>query len=160
MLAAFRLGALSELALPSAEQPATIRHPWLATSGFSAEPLQDLSLKLGALPLSSSSLVKAFSPKNDADAFAVPTPLLRWACQHATCAKVFQPDTTISEAAALAGAPFSAKLPAEEASADLHQWLSALEEATGRRVIDSDLYLTSLSAETSASLGWHIDDIE
>ena len=42
----------------------------------------------------------------------------------------------------------------------LQRWLSALEQETGRRVIDSDLYLTSSSAETSASLGWHIDDIE
>ena len=60
----------------------------------------------------------------------------------------------------LAGAPFSAKIAAAGTCPELHEWLAELEESTGRRVIDSDLYLTSSQAETSASLGWHIDDIE
>jgi hypothetical protein len=160
--AAFRFGSLSGITLPAVHHAdeAAARKPWLTTGAFVSEPLQTLGTTLGALPLSASSLVKAFDPRNNADAFAVPTPLLRWACQHATCAKIFEEDTTIAEAAALAGAPFSAKLAADVTSPELQEWLSALEDATGRKVIDSDLYLTSSLAETSASLGWHIDDIE
>ena len=39
-------------------------------------PLDELALQLNELQLSEATLVKAFDPRNDAEAFAVPTPLV------------------------------------------------------------------------------------
>lgn len=139
--------------------------PWLAPCLFEREHISELARDLHSLPLTSATLVKAFDPRNDAESFCVGTPLIRWVCQRDKCGCVYDPATTILEAATKAGAPISAKLAVTNegysATPSLRRWLSSLEEGIGRRSIDVDAYLTSAStcATTSASLGWHIDDV-
>ena len=135
--------------------------PWLVKAACSADEVGVLSTDIYHLPLTASQLVKAFDPRNDADAFVVGTPLVKWVCARQTCGRLFEPDTTLWEAARLTGSPLSAKLSQEldAATPGLQAWLTALTSASGRRVLDADVYLTSAAAHasTSASLGWHIE---
>jgi hypothetical protein len=143
------------------------RTPWLACGAHDLEELEELADAVHDLPMTSAALVKAFDPRNDADAFVVPTPLLLWACECDTCGQIFEPDTSLRTAAALSAAPISAKLAVAAkqsfAAPGLQHFLGALETESGRQVLDVDAYLTSASSQqttTSASLGWHIDDLD
>ena len=147
---------------------AAASRPWLVHEAYAADGLEELAAEVYRLPLTAAALVKAFDPRNDADAFVVPTPLVKWACQRGSCGSVFEADTSLHEAVTLSAAPLSAKLAvgAEGSCAleSLESWLATLEEKSGRRVLDADVYLTSADSHaactTSASLGWHIDDID
>ena len=152
--------------VPSCQSPATdVRTPWVQPHAYQPNALRELATALGSMPLGSASLVKAYDPRNEADAFVVPTPLVKWVCGRGL-ASMYDPATTLRDAAAMSGAPLSAKLASNArgsfASDELATWLTTLEESTGRRVLDADVYLTSAAehASTSASLGFHIDDID
>jgi len=139
--------------------------PWLARAAFSSDGIAGLAADIAGLPISTAALVKAFDSRNDADAFVVPTPLVKWACERHSCTRIFPTDPTLHEAAQLSGAPISAKVSkagGECCTESLRAWLAALETRSGRRLLDVDAYLTSAPthAKTSASLGWHIDDID
>ena len=142
--------------------PANGFEPWLKTQAYRANELSRLA-DIEHLPLTRASLVKSFDPGNDADAFVVPTPTVRWVCQRDSCARIFDVDTTLRSAATKSGTPLSAKLAvaADESTAipSLCNWLSDFESTSGRRYIDADAYLTTSAGASSASLGWHIDDI-
>ena len=139
--------------------------PWLATAAFSSDDIAGLAADIAGLPISTAALVKAFDSRNDADAFVVPTPLVKWACEGHSCTRIFPNNPTLHEAAQLSGAAISAKVSkagGECCTESLRTWLAALETRSGRCLLDVDAYLTSAPthAKTSASLGWHIDDID
>jgi hypothetical protein len=136
----------------------------LAKKHFERPALGVVADDIARLPITEAELVKAFDARNQGDAFAVPTPLVKFVCQRDSCGKVFaSKDTTLSEAAALAEAPLSAKVAIAQnrrvATASLQSFLARLAKETRRQYIDADVYLTSAATPSSASLGWHIDDV-
>lgn len=160
---------LSAMRLPALRSEA----PWLARGAFGADNalLADLSREVRSLPLCSLSLVKAFDSENEADAFGSRRPPLLFACSKRSCAAVFQSEsTTLDQALERVRAPISARLASRGgslaaepdvstcATPSIHAWLCALEKRTGRAFVDVDAYLTR-APYSSASLGWHIDDV-
>lgn len=145
--------------------------PWLARAAFAPSDLAQLADDIDGLPLRKLALVKAFQPENDADAaFGSPRPPIQWACERDACARIC--DRSLGEALEETGAPMSARVAATARregddgggavgaeTPTLDRWLLQLQSTTERPIRDADAYLTS-AASSSASLGWHVDDID
>jgi hypothetical protein len=158
---------------------------WLPAA-FPAPACAALSSRLYDLELSHLSLVKAFHPSGSAESLAPVSTGLDWVCQYDACAKLagHTAATTLHEAVATCRGPLSARvassahLAVQEAAgassgadgatstvspvlhpAELHSFLGSLHAMTGRPWRDADVYLTKASSP-SASLGWHVDDVD
>ena len=167
LLASSRAGA--------APLPAGLRatDPWLATAAFDAAPLDDMARALKQLPVSSLPLMKAFDDCNYADVFASHRPSIQWACERGGCGDILGHDITLAAALQSTKAPVSARVATARDSStgvatahdsiaatdELAGWLEALGTANTRGYRDADVYLTA-APFTSASLGWHVDDID
>ena len=140
--------------------------PWLREGAFAADSAQlaEIAEAVDVLPLAASALVKAYSPRADADDQFAEAPAVAWTCCGDACGSVYAPDTTVAEAVVRAGNPISARLSSARggcaAGPALAEWLGALEASSARRVLDADAYVTAGNARASASLGWHIDDVD
>jgi len=138
--------------------------PWLTPRLFSAPPLTRAAQSLLELPVSTFALVKAFDARNDADSYASQLPTIQWACEHAACSRIFREGpTSLSTAVTSVGAPISARVATGDgtyaATPAIDRWLASLAEACARRMRDADVYVTASSC-SSASLGWHLDDVD
>ena len=138
---------------------------WLMPRAFPPKLLQALANEIDSLPLKSLKLVKAFAKANDADAaFASNLPAIQWVCEngrHSTGRAINDPTLTLKKSLQSVLAPMSARLATSPTAAtpSLTAWLDALDEMTGRPYRDADVYLTA-AKQSSASLGWHVDDID
>ena len=140
--------------------------PWLSQQAFTPGPLLDLAEEIDGLSIPSLELVKAFDPLNHADvAFAADRAPVQWVIEngiYATTGKsCTDPDATISDTLQLVRAPISARVATapQAATEGLGNWLRRLDECTGRNHRDADVYATAADM-SSASLGWHVDDID
>ncbi len=133
--------------------------PWLRVRGVAdGARLSRLATTIHDAPIHSLPLLKAFTKTNQADAFAAAQPPLQWFCQSQQCADIFHKDaTTLADALAETDAPLSARVSTASLR-DIDGYLDELATAVGRRPRDADAYLTSRTS--SASLGWHIDDVD
>eukprot|EP00310_Coccolithus_braarudii_P019013 CAMPEP_0183339752 /NCGR_PEP_ID=MMETSP0164_2-20130417/6565_1 /TAXON_ID=221442 /ORGANISM="Coccolithus pelagicus ssp braarudi, Strain PLY182g" /LENGTH=296 /DNA_ID=CAMNT_0025509807 /DNA_START=27 /DNA_END=917 /DNA_ORIENTATION=+ len=139
-----------------------LRTAWLSCGAFDASLVSKLAEEIMDLRLSDLGLVKAFDPRSGDDRFASP-PALRFVCARESCGKILGTATTIGEAMLRLPAPFSARIAtagSKSATATEKRWVSEIDAATLRPFRDADVYVTSASASTSASFGWHIDDID
>lgn len=145
-----------------------------------------LSSRLYDLELSHLSLVKAFHPSGSAESLAPVATGLDWVCQYGACAKIagHTAATTLHSAVVVSRGPLSARVASSAHATDqkaaaassgaddatstalpvlrpdeLHSFLASLHAMTGRSWRDADVYLTKASSP-SASLGWHIDDVD
>jgi hypothetical protein len=145
-----------------------------------------LSSRLYDLELSRLSLVKAFHPSGSAESIAPVATGLDWLCQYGACAKLagHSAATTLRQAVAASRGPLSARVASSAdrpdqgsagASSDtsnatssasavlhpaeLHSFLASLHAMTSRSWRDADVYLTT-AVSPSASLGWHVDDVD
>ncbi len=135
---------------------------WLARGAFDASALDGMAEALHALPLRSFALVKAFERRNDADSFGSLRPTVAWACEADDCGRVLAPSTTLAQAIALVQAPMSCRVASSggaHATPRLREWLGELVSRSGRPFLDADAYVTS-DRHGSASLGWHVDDVD
>ena len=154
------------VALSSARLDLRSATPWLREGAFAAEAAQlaEIAEAVDVLPLAASALVKAYSPRADADDQFAEAPAVAWTCCGDACGSVYAPGTTVAEAVVRAGNPISARLSSARggcaAGPALAEWLGALEASSARRVLDADAYVTAGNARASASLGWHIDDVD
>lgn len=148
------------------------RQPRLLCKAFAPEPLGTVASEISQLPLASFDLVKAFDARNAADQFASLRPPIQWACERDGCGRIFDVATTLDEALARIQAPCSARVATvcapHAASRPVHprvvapslrRWLEELDATTLRPHRDADVYVTRRPF-TSASLGWHVDDID
>lgn len=132
---------------------------------FPPEELRALAGEVDGMPLPSLKLVKAFDQRNDADAaFASNMPAVQWVCEngrYSTGRAITDRALTLEKSLQSVLAPMSARLATSPTAVTpaLTAWLSALDEITGRRYRDADAYLTA-AQQSSASLGWHVDDID
>lgn len=146
--------------------------PWLRTAAFDSEQLGELARQVQAVPLARLALVKAFTPRNDAEIYASLRPTVQWACSCESCATIVRggrcgadngAEATLGDALAHGGAPVSARVAtaatAYAAAPALARWLETLDDATERPFRDADVYMTA-PPSSSASLGWHIDDVD
>lgn len=122
---------------------------------------------------------KAFCADNSAEAFfSTGNDGLAWICWGESCATLAQqawgePDTALGAAVKRTQGPVSARvatrglqsyaLPVCDdgrvvATGQLSRWLADLDVLTGRPFCDVDAYCTPAGA-SSASLGWHVDDV-
>ena len=129
--------------------------PGLLPRHFAAEDLTRLARIIKEQPLHDTELIKAFATTNDADTYYSHAPPLQWSCQAGTCSSTFQQKCTLGQALTLTQATMAARVNVEA----LHPWIEALEEALLRKVLNADAYMTVKNA-VSASLGWHIDDVD
>ena len=151
--------------------------------------LASLASTVERVPLGSCYQAKAFCPGNSADIFfASGNEGLSWICFGASCAKLAQqawddPDATIAEAIQHSQAPISVRVGArrgggylaeggdggdgdgDDARAravtpELADWLAELDGETRRPFCDADVYCTPAGGPSTASLGWHVDDVD
>ena len=146
--------------------------PWLQKRAFPASPLHDLAAQIDALAVHDLALCKAFDQRNSADsAFASDLPSVQWlSTPQLRPPALLGTDATLAHALehSAGGAPMSARVATAGESAAtpaLGEWLDALGVTTGRSHRDADAYVTpggSLDGalRTSASLGFHIDDVD
>ena len=73
--------------------------PWLREGAFAAEAAQlaEIAEAVDVLPLAASALVKAYSPRADADDQFAEPPAVAWTCCGDACKSVYAPDTTVAE---------------------------------------------------------------
>ena len=146
--------------------------------------LHSLAALVENAPLSGLVQAKAFCSDNDADTFfSSGNDGLSWICFNEACASLSQqafgrPDATIAEALARMQSPIAARVASrgrsnsytladdDETHSDemavapeLAEWLCNLDDATQRPYCDADIYCTA-AASASASLGWHVDDVD
>jgi len=144
---------------------ATVRsqRPSFRQAAFPTADVAAVYEEVAELHLKDLALVKAFDPRNQCNQIAASFPLAQWVCQREACGNIFTPSTTVREAVSLAGGPISARVAskrdARPAAPWLRSFLSSLEFAMGRPYDTGDVYITA-SPSASASLGWHIDDID
>ena len=140
--------------------------PWLHKAAFDGCELVALADRIDELQLADMPLVKAFDRYNGADQFARRGAATQWVCEGPGCATLHghNSTTTISEAVARTRAPLSARVAvaaAPEGTAPwLRDWTDRLDATTGRPFRDADVYVTPGPPHSSASLGWHVDDID
>ena len=136
--------------------------PWLKPKCFANAQLHRIAADVDELPLGTLELVKAFNVQNDADAaLGSDLPPLQWWSTRESCAS-HRREQRLCEALREAGAPISARLSSGEDSAvtaALAEWLTALDGKSSRPHLNADAYLTCDEA-SSASLGWHVDDVD
>ena len=140
--------------------------PWLRPECFAPTELVELAAQIEELPICDLPLVKAFDRANSADQFARRGAATQWVCEGAGCGNLHghSAETTLGEAVVRARAPLSARVavarqPELRSAPALLSWLARLDDATERPYRDADAYVTR-RPHTSASLGWHIDDID
>ena len=148
----------------SVKLPSLATSPWLIPSAFSATPLIEISDDIDDLPLRTLDLVKSFDAGNSADfAFATDKPSVQWVCSAALPAPSTLPsDSSLVDTLTRESSPLSARVATAAKSGavtpSLDSWLEALVAATGRTYLDADAYMTP--GGVSASLGWHVDDVD
>jgi hypothetical protein len=160
-------------------------HPWLqkgAAPNLLAVKLAELAETVDAVRLTQCSQVKAFCGDNDADSFfSTGNDGLAWICWSEACAELAsqawgERNASLAKALARSQGPIAARVAsragtsgeqyitgggAVTAAADkLAQCLSILDEVTRRPFCDADVYLTPKAVGGSASLGWHVDDVD
>ena len=144
--------------------PSLATSPWSIPSAFSATPLIEISDDIDDLPLRTLDLVKSFDAGNSADcAFATDKPSVQWVCSAALPAPSTLPsDSSLVDTLTRESSPLSARVATAAKSGavtpSLDSWLEALVAATGRAYLDADAYMTP--GGVSASLGWHVDDVD
>lgn len=153
----------------------------LLTSAMPAGMCASVSGEVYGLEISRLALVKAFHPSGSADSLAPVASGLDWLCELGSCASLpgHTAATTLRQAVEMARGPLSARVashaPTRQATAEpasdggfhgcsspspqLQSFLTSLEERTGREWMNADVYLTT-NHKPSASLGWHIDDVD
>jgi len=149
--------------------------PWLGRPSIpllSPATLLSLARGVDATMLRDCEQVKAFRAGNSAESwFYRANDPLSFICFREACGGLGQeawgePSVTIAGALAHTRAPISARiassvegsvLSAPLRSAGLSGWLSELDQMTGRPYLDVDAYCTT--GRSSASLGWHVDDV-
>ena len=74
--------------------------PWLREGAFAADSAQlaEIAEAVDVLPLAASALVKAYSPRADADDQFAEAPAVAWTCCGDACRSVYAPETIVSEA--------------------------------------------------------------
>ena len=140
--------------------------PWLRTGLFAPTELNELAAQIEELPICDLPLVKAFDRANSADQFARRGAATQWVCEGAGCGNLrgHCTKTTLGEAVVRARAPLSARVavarrePELRSAPALLSWLARLDAETERPYRDADAYVTR-RPHTSASLGWHVDDV-
>jgi len=155
----------------------TAAKPWLVTrrgSGtdlLSPARLHVLADGIGRLRFSDLVSCQAYRPGNSADLFLYEGVPLHWLCTAADggCEMVAEHlwgerDLTLATAVEFSQAPIAARVVASSgakaATSALSDWLSQLELATGRPHDTVDAYCTDGKGLSSASAGWHIDDVD
>ena len=147
--------------------PPLASQAWLLPGAFPAAPLHRIAEQIDELNVADLALVKAFDAQNSADAaFATDAPSVQWLSTPAMRSPVLLGAETLLEALEnVARAPLSARVASAKHGAvtsELDDWLAALAAQTGRAHRDADAYMTPgpPHGSTSASLGWHIDDVD
>ena len=159
--------------------------PWLqkgVVPNLLAVNFAELAGTIDAVRLTQCSQVKAFCGDNDADSFfSSGNDGLAWICWSEACAELAsqawgERNASLATALARSQSPIAARVAsrgtsggeqyisgsgAVTAAADkLAECLSMLDEVTHRPFCDADLYLTPKAVGGSASLGWHVDDVD
>ena len=157
---------LAEMLLLSAEalrSGISAAAPWSAPGAFDKHSLSALASEIERLPMKALPMVKAFAPSNAADAWARDGAHIAWSCLGEDCGRVHAPGTTVLDAVTENAAPLAARLSdsrdGSAATAAIGEWVRTLADTTGRPVLDADAYLTPPRG-VSASLGWHVDDVD
>ena len=154
----------------SVATPPCASAPWLRKSAFAdgSSQLEAIATEVEQLQVGDLDLVKAFVPRNSADAaFASDRPSIQWTSMRdgpfQPPALVCPPEAALGEALRHARAPLSARLATRESgrvvSTTLSMWLGELADSTRRDYRDADAYMTA-APHGSASLGWHVDDVD
>lgn len=152
---------------------------------FAPQTLRALSAAIEQARIRDCDQSKAFCADNSADSFfSTGNDGLSWICWGEACAELAdaawgQPDATIATALDLTQAPLACRVASSRGQSSRGQsysvstdpkrvssavpevvdWLSALDAITGRPFCDADVYCTP-SVTASASLGWHVDDVD
>ena len=159
--------------------------PWLqkgVVPNLLAVNFAELAGTIDAVRLTQCSQVKAFCGDNDADSFfSSGNDGLAWICWSEACAELAsqawgERNASLATALARSQSPIAARVAsrgtsggeqyifgsgAVTAAADkLAECLSMLDEVTHRPFCDADVYLTPKAVGGSASLGWHVDDVD
>ena len=147
--------------------PSLASQPWLAPAAFPHAPLLQLAAQVDELAVADLDLVKAFDTENSANAaFASDRPSVQWLSMPAMPSPAVAPSMRLVDALETAAqAPLSARVASASGGAvteELDTWLEMLAARTGRLHRDADAYMTPGAAHgrSSASLGWHIDDVD
>eukprot|EP00965_Chrysotila_dentata_P062403 2068427-Pleurochrysis_carterae.AAC.4 len=170
---------------PTAPSLSLLQRPELMRAAFSPAPLRRLADAADTLPIDSLRLVKAFSPHNGDNRFAQSVPLL-WVSHSSVVAQSNaasasgqagrhvaiepqasrQPTGSKTLGEVVEGSPGALSARVADSLCDARGalggdgWFRALDSATRRPLRNADVYVTSRRASTSASLGWHIDDVD
>ena len=138
------------------------RQPWLTEGAFATRFIEALADEVSALRLSTLAQVRGFSGCVGFDDRFATSPTLAFCARREACTGLAD-DATLADGHRELAEPFASRIiTAGDEGKPLAQrrWEAAITEATGRPLEDADVYVTNGRGATSASFGWHIDDID